>query len=401
MRKRETSLATGLEPEKLVPSSAFRKSRLVGVVVAATLLLAACAGGEASEDVSADETSDEATTEETTSVEKEVISLAYGIHLTENGMNSVQFRDYIERVNAAMENYEIELEGFYSGSLCTVQEQLQCVTDGRLDITMAMSVFAPTEMPITTMTEIPFLTWKEEAAALALRDLYEENEEYRQEFENLDQKVLFFSLLPPNVHGFTRPVETLEDLRGMNYRTLGYVANAFSAVGANPQSIPTAEVFESLERGVVEGFMGGFDFAANAGFQELTPYWYDMVGVTVTAPMTINLTKWNSLPPEVQDAMTAEADASYENFWEDFAKPAYSALCEVLDESLEYLGPFAENDEFAAIGLPAVEAVWLEAQEGVISDPEGMLTWYKDRVAQYEAEIDTPTPFELCTSITG
>lgn len=401
MREGEVAFDSGATPAVPSSPSASRKLRLVGIAATAALLLAACAGGgqESGEDSSAGGSS--SGSGDSASVEKEVISLAYGIHLTENGMNSVHFRDYIERVNASMENYEVELEGFYSGSLCTVQEQLQCVTDGRLDITMAMSVFAPTEMPITTMTEIPFLTWKEEAAALALRDLYEENEEYRQEFEKINQKVLFFSLLPPNVHGFTRPVESLDDLRGMNYRTLGYVASAFSAVGANPQSIPTAEVFESLERGVVEGFMGGFDFAANAGFQELTPYWYDMVGVTVTAPMTINLDKWNSLPQEVQDAMTAQAEASYENFWVEFAEPAYSALCEALEEPLEYIGPFPENDQFAAIGLPAVEAVWLEAQEGVISDPAGMLAWYKDRVAQYEAEIDTPTPFELCASIIG
>lgn len=57
------------------------------------------------------------------------------------------------------------------------------------------------------------------------------------------------------VFSATKPVNKMEDLKGMTLRALGFVAEAVSALGATPRPIPMPEAYEAVGKRVIDGLM--------------------------------------------------------------------------------------------------------------------------------------------------
>lgn len=70
-----------------------------------------------------------------------------------------------------------------------------------------------------------------------------------------------------------KPVRTLEDFKGLRLRTSGAWAEIATALGASTVVLPGSEVFDALERGVVDAVeWGGPGVNLAAGFHTITPY---------------------------------------------------------------------------------------------------------------------------------
>ena len=70
-----------------------------------------------------------------------------------------------------------------------------------------------------------------------------------------------------------KPVRTLEDFQGLRMRTAGAWAEIASELGATTVVLPGAEVFDALERQVVDAVeWGGPGINRSAGFETIAPY---------------------------------------------------------------------------------------------------------------------------------
>jgi len=105
----------------------------------------------------------------------------------------------------------------------------------------------------------------------------------------------------PQLHTTKKPVERLEELKGMQIRCPpGPLTMALEALGATPTQIPTPEVYTALERGIVDGCIIPWEGAMAFKFYEVAKFHttIDMgCGMFVTA---MNLKAWNSLPPDIR-----------------------------------------------------------------------------------------------------
>jgi TRAP-type mannitol/chloroaromatic compound transport system substrate-binding protein len=73
---------------------------------------------------------------------------------------------------------------------------------------------------------------------------------------------------------FKTPINSLEDLAGLNIRSAGLGAEVFRRLGMNAVAIPPGEIFSALESGVVDAveFLGPFSDVA-LGFDRIAPYY--------------------------------------------------------------------------------------------------------------------------------
>ena len=70
-----------------------------------------------------------------------------------------------------------------------------------------------------------------------------------------------------------KPIRTLEDFKGLKIRTAGAWAEIATDLGATTVVLPGAEVFDALERKVVDAIeWGGPGINLGAGFQNIAPY---------------------------------------------------------------------------------------------------------------------------------
>jgi len=98
-----------------------------------------------------------------------------------------------------------------------------------------------------------------------------------------------------------KPVKTTEDLKGIKMRTMSLYDRFQKALGITPVTIPPAEVFTALERGVVDGFCFPLLGPRDEGWTRSAKYLIDHPFYTMDTVVLMNLATWNKLPKATQD----------------------------------------------------------------------------------------------------
>ncbi|MFW5832677.1 MAG: TRAP transporter substrate-binding protein, partial [Pseudomonadota bacterium] len=147
-------------------------------------------------------------------------------------------------------------------------------------------------------------------------DAYREPLSARAE-ERLNVKVLAVWPFGPQ-HVFCKdPISGLAGLEGKRVRSYTRSMSAvLEHVGATPVSMPFAEVYPALQRGVVECAITSITSSNSGSWPEITTHVLTLSLSSGVNAHFMNLDTWNSLSPEAQEALDTafmEAEAA---FWE-------------------------------------------------------------------------------------
>jgi TRAP-type C4-dicarboxylate transport system substrate-binding protein len=121
-----------------------------------------------------------------------------------------------------------------------------------------------------------------------------------REFDEV--KVMYFHGHGPGILHTKKPVNKLEDLKGMKIRCTGMAAKIIAALGATPVAMPMGETYDALSRGVVDGSMAPQEALQGWKWGEVVKYTIENFGSSYSTGffVVMNKNKWNSLPPDVQ-----------------------------------------------------------------------------------------------------
>ena len=111
--------------------------------------------------------------------------------------------------------------------------------------------------------------------------------------------------------------KTLEDVKGMKIRAVGgAMVDAMKAYGMTPMFIPMPDNYIAMQKGTVDGVGATWEAIQAFRLHEVGKY------VTVNMPLgasyfavVMNKKKWNSLPKDVQTAITAASGLKGAKFW--------------------------------------------------------------------------------------
>ena len=108
------------------------------------------------------------------------------------------------------------------------------------------------------------------------------------------------SLCPFQVY-LNKKVEKVADFKGLKIRVMPLYIPFMKALGASPVTIRPPEIYTSMERGVVDGFMWPNVGVISWGLEEVTKY-VIRPGVFQMEPATlIHMAKWNKIPKDLQE----------------------------------------------------------------------------------------------------
>jgi len=151
-----------------------------------------------------------------------------------------------------------------------------------------------------------------------------------------DTKLMYVLATGPGDLFTTKPVRTLEDLKGMKIRAAGLSADTLALLGAVPEAMPQPEAYEALARGLVEGNLApvevlqGWRHAEVTDYLTRTPFLYNAVFF-----VTMNKQKWEALPADLQEIIMAVN----ERFFEEVAAGLWDAQNEkALEWAVEETG---------------------------------------------------------------
>ena len=160
----------------------------------------------------------------------------------------------------------------------------------------------PGKFPITDILGLPMLGQKSGiGASKAVWEAYKTIPEIRKDWENLGLHVIFLHTGAPQVIGSTKPIGTMEQLKGQRLRAItGAPLKFLQALGASPVNVPMPEVFEAVQKGTIDGYCTDWAGIGGFKFDEVSKYVLDDTLYTSTFYMVMSQKKWDSLPPDVQ-----------------------------------------------------------------------------------------------------
>ncbi len=167
----------------------------------------------------------------------------------------------------------------------------------------------------------------------------------------------------------------MADLKGLKIRAHGTSGKVVKALGGTPVAMPMPELYQSLQKGVVDG--GLYPIEVNKGWKmaEVVDYCTLSTSVAYTSSfyVVMNKDKWAKIPPEAQKAIEAinkEWIPKHGQAWDDsdaegrkyFEEQGHKFIELSADEAAawkEKVAPVIQEyiDDTSKKGLPAKEVV--------------------------------------------
>ena len=191
----------------------------------------------------------------------------------------------------------------HPGNTLTEQNQTyESVVDGIVDIGFSAISYNPGKFPQMEAVELAYgLKTATQIAKLA-NDYYAKFQP--KEFK--DVKILFFTAVAPGQFHTKKPVNKIEDLAGMKIRCPGGPMVAWiKSLGGVPVVLPTGDTYDALSKGVVDGTVGAFEALEILKWHEAVNYsTVSGAAISQVRYLVMNKSKWNSLPPNLQQIFT-------------------------------------------------------------------------------------------------
>lgn len=353
------------------------------------LILAACGGNTPTEgtgEESAESSNDTEQTEGQT-VSEETIVLKFATHESPEGFFAktvtIPFMDRITELTDG----QIEFEFYPSQQLGNVSDFLDLTAQGVTDIAYYVSIYTPERMPYSSaVVGIPGLNRTSNQGSRAFHEVSQQSPMLETDFlANGVRPIFGYVTNPYDFWGKDKLVKSPEDLRGLQVRSAGGLMNkAVEFFGGTPVSIPTPDMYEATERGIIDA-IGQYGTTLNSfGLGELLGY--GTQGVRFTAAnvgFIINENVWQSLPDDVQQAIhqaaneIADSGSRADDEENKRVVQEWSELMEIYTLSLEEQ---AEWDKLYS----EFQEIWIEEkkQEG-LDQIEEVIEQYREALDKY------------------
>ena len=189
---------------------------------------------------------------------------------------------------------------YAAGSLLKATQIYEGVLRGITDIGMSAFLYTKDKFPAMEAYHLPLGYKSSKANTFIINDFY--NEFRPQEFSEV--KVMYLHSNGPSLLHSKDAISKLRDLKGLKIRSSGTIALETKALGAIPVKMGISDVYEAMQKGVVDAQFGPMEILKSFRQAEVIRYSLECYSVSYSNGFYVfmNLDKWNSLPRDVQEA---------------------------------------------------------------------------------------------------
>jgi len=269
-------------------------------------------------------------------------------------------------------NGQVEITYHPGGTLLNPVKMYDGVLTGIADLGLSHIQYTRGRFPVMEVFDLPLgfpSGWVDTRVATDFFDKYKP-----KEWD--DVHVLYVSPSGPIIlQTVSKPVRTLEDVKGIKIRAVGQMADIIQALGGVPVPLQMPDVYDSLFRRVIEGVTVDLSTLKYWKFAEVTKYvtadW--QIGTAITFYWVINKKKWDTLSPDIQKVFTEVGSE---------ARDKQAALWDSMD--------IEGRDLFTGTGGQMIDLSDAEAQKWVKAVEPVIGSYKKQMVSKgySEAEVD-------------
>lgn len=187
-------------------------------------------------------------------------------------------------------------------SLAKPEGQYDLVKEGVRDMAWVVPSYTPGRFELYRVADIPFICTNATVCSTALWKWYEKHKLADKEFK--DTKLLMAFTTGPFALHTTKPVKTLEEVKGMKIRVAGAAVAIAKALDMSVVSMPATEAYQTLQRGTVDGTVFPWEAMDSFRLHEVVKSHLEFPGGLLTASFFININ-----PATLQKLTPANRDA--------------------------------------------------------------------------------------------
>jgi len=215
-----------------------------------------------------------------------------------------------------------KIDFYPSASLIKESEQLEAIVNGVTEISNCGINSHQQQFTVSTVVSLPsthFPDTKEgHAAALdAVKQMQAKFPVMMNEFKNY--KLMTWNTLPANmIVSKNTKIVVPDDLKGVKLASQGNDKDLVQAAGGVAVSMPPAEVYQSMDKGVIEAATVSWIHLTSNHYEEIAQYYLDITLGNDCQTSIMSPKAWDSLPADVQKIITnlipetmARSDAAY------------------------------------------------------------------------------------------
>lgn len=268
-----------------------------------------------------------------------------------------------------------------------IDRQADQVRAGVIDIALGLNGIPRDRYPAASVIELPFLVENADSGSRALWQLYKEGA-LGDEYD--DFKVLaLYTHHGGLFHTVETPVRALDDLKGLRMRTPSPAVSAMlEYLGASPVGMPPATIYESLQKGVIDGVVTTWDLVGAIRANEILKYHTDARAYVAAFHVLMNKGKYESLPEDVRAAIDAlSGDALVAKFGEWWDKWDARGLEDAEQRGNEIIAvDEATRQQWAETLQPMIQQYLEGLKAQGVEDPQALYERAQELVAKYDAE---------------
>ena len=196
---------------------------------------------------------------------------------------------------------KVKIRIYPGGALGGPKQLPDAVKAGITDIAFIIPGYSTGRFPRISAFDLPFLFDSAEHTTAVIYELYDRY--LAPDFK--DYKVLcFYSCGPGQLMTVTRPIRTLEDVKGLKMRApSAYMTKTLKLFGANPVGMPISKLHMSLEKRVIDGMLTPFSAVTDFKLFDLVKYIAEANVYTMPMAVVMNKEKFQSLPEYAKKAI--------------------------------------------------------------------------------------------------
>jgi TRAP-type transport system periplasmic protein len=197
----------------------------------------------------------------------------------------------------------------------------EAAVKGIADISNGAPAWTAGRFPLSEVLELP-LGYRDAAQASRLANAFYKKFKPK---EYDDVKMLYMWNSGPGVFMTNKPISSIEGLKGLKLRAAGNQAKIATAIGVTPVSVPIGDIYEGLQRNVIEGLLFYPESLKSYRFGDLIRGLQDNPGINWagTGFHVMNKKKWDALPQDVQkiiEEVTEEWAEKHAKVWAETDK---------------------------------------------------------------------------------
>lgn len=244
------------------------------------------------------------------SEEIQLVASNYKNEHDDQGESLNKFIEEVERLS----NNNVEVEAYHNAELGDAAESVEKTMIGAIDIAeIGSSGLNQFRMNATPVPELPYLFDSFENFEMVMND----PEVTRLLQENVEKEglvLLGYRLAAASHVLTTRPMESIDDFRGVNLRSPEFeiTERLLTAWGARPTILPLSEVYTALQNNVVQGYTATPTTALSNNTYEVAPYLNMTEHMFTPQYLVMNKEQFDSLPGETQEVLLEAGQLSEE-----------------------------------------------------------------------------------------